>query len=342
MVIKDTRRLSPKAQEALRIRSVQAVLDGKKQVDVAEIFGVTPRSVNSWVKTYRKNGFEKLKARKRGRRRGGSLLPWQAAQIAWAIKDKCPDQLHFPFYLWTRESVAVLIESRFEVRLSKWTAGRYLKRWGFTPQKPLKRAYERNPVAVRKWQETDYPTIHRQAKKEKALIYWGDEMGIRSDHAVGRTYGKRGHTPVIETPGKRFSCNMVSAITNMGHLNFMVFQETFNARVFIEFMRRLIRQSDRKVYLILDNLKVHHSKMAMEWVKAYNDDIGLFFLPAYAPELNPDERLNQDVKSNADNGKRAHDAKQMIKNIRSYLRMRQCQPDIVRNYFLDSPVLYAA
>ena len=342
MVTKDTRRLSPKAQEALRIRAVQAVLDGKKQVEVAKTFGVTPRSVNSWVKTYRKNGFEKLEARKRGRKKGGSLLPWQAAQIARAIKDKCPDQLHFPFYLWTRASVGVLMESRFEVRLSKWTVGRYLKRWGFTPQKPLKRAYERDPIAVRKWLATDYPAIHSQAKKEKALIYWGDEMGMRSDHAVHHTYGERGQIPVIETPGERFSCTMISAITNMGHLNFMVFQENFNAKVYIEFMRRLTKQSNRKVYLILDNLKVHHSKMATEWVKAHNDEISLFFLPANAPELNPDERLNQDVKSNAGNGKMAHDAKKMIKNIRSYLRMRQCHPDIVRNYFLGSPVRYAA
>ncbi len=296
MVTKDARKLTPSAQEALRKRAVQAVLDGQKQVDVAKLFGVSTQSVNNWIKTYREKGFQGLSAQKRGPRSKSSLKPWQAAQIAHTIKDKQPDQMHFPFHLWTRQSVAFLIEYRFGIRLSRWTVGRYLKRWGFTPQKPIKRAYERNPAVVKKWLEADYPAIRKQAQKEKALILWGDEMGMRSDHAVGRTYGRRGQTPAVETPGKRFSCNMVSAISNMGHLQFMVFQDSFDAGVFIEFMRRLVRNNDRKIFLILDNLKVHHSKRASQWVEKHQEHIKLFFLPAYSPELNPDEHLNQDVK----------------------------------------------
>jgi transposase len=342
MNFNDTRKLSPKAQEALRIRAVQAVLDGKTQKEVAQVFGVTARSVNTWVKIYRARGFEGLKTGRQGRPKGGALLPWQAAQIARSIKDKMPDQLHFPFHLWTRESVALLIEDRFDIRLSRWTVGRYLKRWGYTPQKPLKRAYERDPVAVKKWMDEDYPAIHKQARAENALILWGDEMGMRSDHAVGRTYGKRGETPVVKTPGKRFSCNMISAISNMGHLQFMVFDGTFDASVFIEFLRRLIRSNDRKLFLILDNLKVHHSKRAAKWLEKHHEQIELFFLPAYSPELNPDERLNQDVKANADKNRRARDAEELKNNIRGYLRKRQCQPDIVQNYFEDKAVRYAA
>jgi len=338
----DTRRLSPKAQEALRMRAVHAVLDGKKQCEVALFFGVTARSVNTWVKTYRTHGFVGLKSGKRGRPKSGALLPWQAAQIAWTIKDKTPDQLHFSFHLWTRESVAFLIEYRFGIRLSRWTVGRYLKRWGYTPQKPLKRAYERNPVAVKKWMDQQYPAIRKQARAEHALILWGDEMGMRSDHAVGRTYGKRGQTPVMPVSGKRFSCNMISTISNLGHLQFMVFEGSFDAGVFIEFLRRLVRANDRKIYLILDNLRVHHSKRATRWVEKHQGQIQLFFLPAYSPELNPDERLNQDVKANADKQQRAKNAKALMKNIRSYLRKRQCQPDIVQNYFEDPAVRYAA
>jgi transposase len=338
----DARKLAPKAQEALRIRAVRAVLAGKMQSEVAQVFGVTTRSVTRWVKTYRAKGFDGLKSGKRGRPKAGALLPWQAAQIAWTIKDKTPDQLHFSFHLWTRESVALLIENRFDILLSRWTVGRYLKRWGYTPQKPLKRAYERDPAAVKKWIEVEYPAIRKQAHAENALILWGDEMGVRSDHAVGRTYGKRGQKPVVPVSGKRFSCNMISAISNLGHLQFMVFEGSFEAGLFIKFLDRLIRANDRKIYLILDNLRVHHSRRVSRWMERHREQIQFFFLPAYSPELNPDERLNQDVKANADKNQRAKDSEQLKNNIRSYLRKRQCQPDIVQNYFDDPAVRYAA
>lgn len=342
MKTQDARSLSAKAQEALRERAVSAVLSGKSQAEVARTFGVTTVSVNKWMQRYRRHGENALKAARQGRPKSGSLLPWQAAQIARTIKDKQPDQLHFPFHLWTREAVALLIEDRFGIRLSRWTVGRYLKRWGFTPQKPLKRAYERDPVAVSRWLEQEYPSIRRQAKAEKAMIFWGDEMGMRSDHTVGRTYGKRGQTPAVQGPGKRFSCNMISAITRLGHMQFMVFEKTFNALVFLNFLRRLIQNNDRVVYLILDNHRVHHSKKVAQWAEKHQEEIRLFFLPSYSPELNPDERLNQDVKANAVGRKRASDKKQMMKNVRGYLKKRQCQPDIVQNYFADEPVRYAA
>jgi transposase len=146
----------------------------------------------------------------------GKLLPWQAAQIAKTVTDHHPEQLKLPFYLWTREAVALLIKRRFGVQVSVWTVGRYLKRWGFTPQKPARRAWEQNPDQVRQWLEQEYPSIRRQAQREKAQTYWGDEMGLRSDNAVGRSYGLKGQTPVILATGKRCGCNMVSAITNQG------------------------------------------------------------------------------------------------------------------------------
>jgi hypothetical protein len=166
---------------------------------------------------------------------------------------KRPEQLRLPFYLWTREAVGQLIEKRFGIVVSIWTIGRYLKRWGFTPQKPVRRALERNPAQVRYWLKAKYPAIGRQAKAAGARIYWGDEMGLRSDHAVGRSYGLRGQKPVIPVTGNRFGCNMVSAITNQGHLNFMVFEEKFTSDVFIEFLGRLVKHNaGRRVFLIVD------------------------------------------------------------------------------------------
>lgn len=342
MKIQDARSLPGVAQADLRKKAIQSVLNGVKQIDVAKILGVTRQAVGKWVSVYRRGGEKALKERRRGRPRGGSLLPWQAAQIAKAVVDRPPEQLKLPFYLWTREAVSQLIEKRFGIRISVWTVGRYLSRWNFTPQKPIRRAFERDPEAVRQWLEKDYPAIRRQAKNEKAGIFWGDEMGLRSDHCAGRSFGKRGQTPVIPGTGKRFRCNMISAITNKGRLNFMIFRQRFSAEVFIEFASRLIRQTGQKVFLIVDGHPVHRSGEVDEWVSAHRKQIRLFFLPGYSPELNPDELLNQDAKTNAVGRKRPHTLIEMISNLRSFLWSRQRTPYIVKNYFHAETVQYAA
>ncbi len=338
----DARSISPSAQEHLRRLAVKAVIQGTQQKEVAQMFGVTRHTVCRWVKAYRHQGQEGLKAKKKGRPAGGKLLPWQAAQIAKTVVDHHPEQLKLPFYLWTREAVALLIKRRFGLQLSVWTVGRYLKRWGFTPQKPARRAWEQNPEQVRHWLEKEYPSIRRQAQKEKAQIYWGDEMGLRSDHAVGRSYGRKGQTPVIPATGQRFGCHMISAITNQGRLNFMVFKERFTAQVFLEFLRRLLRQSNRRVYLIVDRHPVHRSRRVQNWVQENKERLRLVFLPSYSPELNPDELLNQDVKSNALGRQRPGNQTELMGKVRSYLRSRQCKPDIVANFFQGKHVRYAA
>ena len=338
----DARSISPSAQEHLRRMAVKAVMEGAKQIEVAKMLGVARHTICRWVKAYRRQGQDALKARKKGRPAGGKLLPWQAAQIAKAVMDHYPEQLKLPFFLWTREAVALLIKRRFGVQLSVWTVGRYLKRWGFTPQKPARRAWEQNPAQVRQWLEKEYPSIRRQAQKDQAQIYWGDEMGLRSDHAVGRSYGLKGQTPVILATGQRFGCNMISAITNQGRLNFMVFKERFTAQVFLEFLRRLLRQSARRIYLIIDRHPVHRSRRVLNWVKENEARMRLVFLPSYSPELNPDELLNQDVKSNALGRQRPGNQTQLMGKVRSYLRSRQCKPDIVANFFQGKQVRYAA
>lgn len=342
MGTKDFRSLSSEAQEELRSRAVKAVLNGKTRVGAALIFGVTRESVGAWVKRYEEDGRKGIEARRRGRPRGGSLLPWQAAQVVRIVRDKRPDQLKLPFYLWTREAVAQLIGKKFGISLSVWTVGRYLARWGFTPQKPVRRAFEQDGEAVRQWLEEKYPAIRTQAKREKAEIYWGDEMGLRSDHAAGRSYGLRGQTPVVPGTGRRFGCNMISAITNRGRLNFMVFKERFRVDVFLDFLKRLVRQARRKVFLIVDGHPVHRAAKAKRWLKENERRIRLFYLPGYSPELNPDEVLNQDVKSNAVGRKRASYQDELIANVRGYLRSRQKKPHVVKNYFKEEHVRYAA
>jgi transposase len=342
MSIKDARSLPPIAQEDLRRKAVRAVADGMTQEEAGKLFGVTRQAIIQWLKKYREGGERALRARRRGRPKRGSLEPWQAAQIVRAIEDRCPDQLKLPFFLWTREAVCALMAKRFGIRLSVWTVGRYLAQWGFTPQKPIRRAFEQDEEKVRRWLEVDYPEIRKSAKGKKAEIYWGDEMGMRSDHACGRSYGRRGETPVILGTGQRFGCSMISAITNRGQIYFMVFKRRFRAEVFLDFLRRLVRQVGRRVYLILDQHPVHKAERVKKWLQKHQDSIQVFHLPSYSPELNPDEYLNQDVKSNAVGRCRPQTQNEMVHGIRRYLRSRQRQPHLVRKYFEAKSVSYAA
>ena len=300
MVDRDARSLPQAAQEELRRRAVRLVGRGKTQVEVAETLGVRRQAVGRWVRAHRLRGDQALAAGKRGRRPGEktALTASQQAQVAKAIREKNPDQLRLPGFLWTKALVCELIERRFGVRVAEKTAGRYLRSWGFSPQKPARRALEQNPEMVARWLDERYPAIEQRARREKSLILWADEMGLRSDHTAGRSWSQVGRTPVIEGTGQRFGANVISAISNKGHLQFRVFKEKFVAAVFIDFLGRLLRQSKgQKIILILDGHPVHRSRKVKLWVEEHAEQIQLQFLPGYAPELNPTELLNQDVKT---------------------------------------------
>jgi hypothetical protein len=258
------------------------------------------------------------------------------------ILGRCPDQLRLPFALWTREAVQQLLSRRFGLQVSVWTVGRYLRAWGLTPQKPVRRAYEQDPAAVERWREEEYPAIRAQARQAKAQIHWLDEMGLRSDHQAGRSWGRRGQTPVVPGTGQRFRCNMISAITNRGQLAFMVFGQRFTAGVFLNFLRRLRRLAKRKIYLIADRHPVHKAAAVQGWLAKHRRQVRLFWLPPYSPELNPDELLNQDVKTNALGRVRPRDEQELMGNVRSYLRITQGHPGAVRGYFRERHVQYAA
>lgn len=342
---RDARSLPSAAQEEKRRIAVHAVLKrGMSKSQAADLVGVTPQAVRNWLKAHAKGGTSALAARKRGRRQGEkrSLSSEQAAVIADLVRDHCPDQLKLPFYLWTRAAVAKLIEERFGIVISEKTAGRYLKEWGFTAQKPARRAYQQDPEAVDRWLKEEYPAIQAEATREKAQIHWLDESGMRSDHTVGTSFSPRGKTPVVKVTGKRFGCSMISAITNQGKLAFMIYRERFTSQMLIKFMRRLLRQNAGKIFLILDNHPVHRSKAVKEWVEARAERLKIYYLPGYSPELNPDELVNQDVKSNAVGRNRVREVKQLVANVRTFLKERKRRPDLVRRYFLGQHVAYAS
>lgn len=342
MKTQDARRLSPAAQEALRRRVVAAVQVGMKQVEAARTFGVSRQSIHTWRRRFRARGARGLASGRRGRPRQPRLAPYQAAITVRVITDRCPDQLKLPFALWTREAVRDFLRRRFGIVVSVWTVGRYLRGWGFTPQKPLRRAFEQDPEAVRRWLAEEYPRIRGQARREGAEIHWGDEMGLRADHQAGRTWGRRGQTPVVPGTGQRFGCNMISTVTNRGRMAFMVFRERFTVAVFLRFLRRLRRHLRRPAFLIVDRHPVHKARGVARWVAGQRRALRVFFLPVCSPELNPDELLNQDVKGNAVGRQRPHDRQELLDTVRAYLRSTQRRPDIVRRYFEEEHVRYAA
>lgn len=341
----DARFLHPVSQRDLRQKSVDLFLSGVSKINISKQLSVSRQSVYKWLKAYEEHGEEGILIDKRGRPKGTQMKPWQCAQIVYLLRNHNPDELSLPFFLWTRDSVGLLILQKFGIKLSKWTVGRYLANWGFSSQKPARRAIEQNPKAIKKWFEIEYPSIQKLAKKEKATVHWGDEMGLRSDHNAGRTYGLIGKTPVVRRSGNRFSCNMISTITNLGKLSFMIFHENFTSEVFLRFLKRLIQQASkqesRKVFLIVDRHRAHRSKQVQEWLKNNEKAIRIFYLPSYCPELNPDEFLNQDVKTHLGK-KQIKNKAEMIKNLNSHLRMRQKQPVVIQNFIRGCYSKYAA
>jgi transposase len=346
----DARRLSPDAQEDLRRRVVYAVrVDGMSAAQAARTFGVCRQSVSAWGRRVESDGVRALSAQKRGPKIGVNRLLGDASTergIVRSIRGGCPDQMLLPFALWSRAAVMALIKKRSGRSISLSTAGRYLRRWGFTPQKPMRRAYERDPAAVAAWLKEQYPAIRKRAKDENALILWGDEMGLRSDDQIGRSYAPRGQTPVVNATGKRFGCNMISAISNLGQLWFMVFAGKLDAKLFIAFLARLLRvRADRKLFLIVDSHPAHKAAKVTRWLDEKPDErsgrLTLFFLPGYSPELNPDECLNQDTKQAMRKTRPRHQC-ELIDNVRSHLRRRQKQPQVVKRFFQEHHVRYAA
>ncbi|MGL4825476.1 MAG: IS630 family transposase [Alphaproteobacteria bacterium] len=339
----DTRKESQKGQDGIRRKAVGAVLGGMSQSEAARVFGVSRTSLWTWVKAYRAEGEKALTSKKRGRKKAGALTAVQAASIRKSVIGKNPGQLRLPGFLWTRDLIGSLILRRFGVKVSRWTVGRYLQAWGMTVQKPAKRALEQNPAQVRYWLDTKYPAIARTAKEQDAEILWGDEMGLRSDHQSGTTWGAKGKTPIVHKSGKRFSCNMLSAISNRGKLSFMVFAEKFTSAVFITFLERLAKHNaGRKIFLIVDRHRVHTSNKVMIWLSEQKEQIiTLFYLPAYSPELNPDELLNNAAKGTLSSKIRAQNKEELQSKLRSYLRSTQRRPERVKNFFKGKHVAYA-
>jgi len=338
---RDGRQLDHKTLSELRRRGVAAVQEGQSPSQVAAALGVQRVTVYNWLALYRQGGWDALEAKKRGGRRpkvGAKALRW----IYDTVTMKNPLQLKFTFALWTSKMIAELIRRKFGISLSKASVCRLLNQMGLSPQRPLWRAYQQRAEDVQRWLDEEYPRIRRLARREKATIYFGDEAGVRSDHHAGTTWGVRGKTPVVSSTGARFGMNMISAVSAQGEFRFMTVKGRVNARVFIQYLRRLLHNAARPVFLIVDRHPSHRAKMVAKFVEAQKGRLRLFFLPPYSPELNPDECVWNDLKNNTV-GRQAHATAESLKSqVIGFMQLLAKTPGRVQGYFNNETTRYAA
>jgi transposase len=341
----DSRRLPVAVLNERRRRAVMLRLSGMTLEQVCTLAELSRATVVAAVKAYHRGGWGAVPAQlHRGPRtgQGGILNEEQQQAIQHLIHAHTPDELGLPLALWSRPAVSALIEKQYGITLPVRTVGSYLQRWGFTPQRPLDRAYEQDPVAVRTWLGKEYPAIAQRARAEGGEIYWGDETGLRSDDVRGRSYARRGDTPVVRPCHQREKVGLLSAVTNRGTVRWMILKQAMNPVLLIEFLRRLVRDAQRKVFLILDNLPAHHAPPVVTWLQQHRDHIEVFYLPSYSPELNPDEMLNADLKQAITKQAPARRKGELKKAVIRHLRKIAKSPKRVQQYFQHRLVKYAA
>jgi transposase len=343
MKTEDGRFLTTAAREERRKIIVRMKKSGATYKEIQEVTGACYSSIWNASKRFKKSGSAGLREKYRGNKTGDGrrLTADQENLIQRKIIDKHPDQLKLDFALWTRGAVQQLILQETKIDLPIRTVGDYLQRWGFTPQKPAKFAYERKTEKVQEWLNVQFPEIKRRAKLDNADVYWGDETGLRASDVRGRGYAPRGKTPVVEATAKYVNLSMVSAITNTGKVHWMIVDGTVDGERFLDFIQRLVKNSSRKVFLILDNLRVHHCKPVKEWVAINQDKIELFFLPAYSPDLNPDEHLNADVKYGVGSKTPVKTKNNLLAAIDDHMLMLDRTPERIVKYFNDPAINYA-
>jgi len=342
----DARKATTQQQQEKRNIAIKLIEKGLAIKEIAEIVGVHPSRVYDWRAKYKKNGEKGIAIGQRGRKAGTNktLSTQQEQQIIRQLIDKTPEQLQFKFALWTREAVRALIQSELDIDMPISTVGHYLKKWQFTSKKPIKRAYERKDEKTKEWLEVEYPEIRKLAKDDNADIWWADETACISLPTNLKGYAPIGskNKPILTHPARKFKINMISAITNTGKTMFALYDESINIERFIDFMQKVIDSSKKKVYLIVDNLGVHHAKLVKAWIEEHEKQIAIFYLPPYSPEYNPDEYLNQDYKRNANKHRIPLNQKELRENTLSYMNTLQKDSHKVANFFQHPSIQYAA
>jgi len=340
----DARTLKDEALHERRRQVIRLHKRGGKPGQITQVTELSGTAVKKIIRLYEEGGAAGLKPGRRGRRTGDkrSLSEEQELRLQRLICDKRPEQLKMDFALWNRGAIRQLIEQECGISMPIRTVGHYLKRWGFTPQKPIRRAYEQRPEAVKQWLNEQYPDIAKRARTEGGEIHWGDETGLVNTDVRGRGFAPKGKTPVTYAPGTRQRLSMIATVTNKGCARWQIIDGNFNSDRLIEFLELLIKDAGKKVFLILDNLRVHHSKPVKAWLEENKEKIECFYLPSYSPELNPEERLNSDLKQAIGSKVPVRTKEKLHAAVDDHMLMLQNNPERVASYFQDPYVKYAA
>jgi transposase len=340
----DARQLSDEVLEALRLRALRGCELGFTETAVADLLGVARETVSRWWSAYADGGLDALPQDRSGRPIGSgrSLSDEQASHIQRLLDANSPEDVGVASPLWSRRAVGDLIHKEFGIELAVRTVGDYLKRWGYTAKKPGRHSKDQDPEEVRQWVEETYPAIEKRAGEEGADIYWCDETGRQADQQPGYGYARKGEPATMEVPNSHIRVSQISAISNEGDVRFMTYTTTMTAALFIVFLKRLLRGASRKIFLIVDRLKAHDAKAVEAWVAEHQDQLELFYLPRYAPERNPDEYLNNDLKGGVNAAGLPENKTDLRGHMQAFMHRLVHLPERVRSYFQHPAVQYAA
>jgi len=335
----DGRSLDHATLEHLRILAVQRVLAGERPSAVAKSLGFYRTSIYKWLRAHKKGGEKQLQSHK-SPGPAPKLTKQQCQRVRRWIIGRDPRQYGFDFGLWTRQIVVTMIAERFGVTYTLPGVGFLLTRLGITPQKPLRRAYERDERAVLEWKETTYPQLRQRAQERGADIFFLDECGVRSDSPLGRSYGLRGKTPVVKTSGQRQQVNAISAVNSKGAFWFKIYTGMLNAFIFMLFLKDFMKRRYRPVFLVVDGLPAHKAKSVAKYVQSTEGRLELHFLPPYAPDLNPDEFVWSHLKTNGTSKKPLRKNESLKRRAAEDLTKIKHDKKLVRSFFQAESVSY--
>jgi transposase len=344
IALPDARELSDEVLEALRLRALRGCEMDFSEAEIAQLLGVRPETVCRWWTAYVQGGLDALPQDRTGRPLGSgrALSDEQGEHIQRLLRTHSPEELGIPAPLWSRRAVGDLIRKEFGISLAVRTVGNYLERWGFTAKRPSRHARDQDPEEVRQWLEETYPAIEERAEQEEAEIHWCDEVGVAADEHPAVGYAPRGEPAKREVPDRHTRANQISTITNTGQVRFMTYPGTMTAAVFLVFLGRLLRGTTGKVFLIVDRLRAHKTPEVLQWLERHRERIEVFWLPRYAPELNADEYLNNDLKGSVNAEGLPHNKQEVRSHIQHFMRKLLHLPQRVMNYFRHPSVQYAS
>jgi transposase len=338
---RDGRSFDHRTLEAIRLMAVERVREGEPASSVIASYGFSRTTIYKWIKAAATPGVGvKALLSRPATGRPRTLSPRQEQQVFRWINGRDPRQYGLDFGLWTRSTVASLIERKFSICLGVTAVGELLAKLGLTPQKPLQRAYQRDPEAIEKWQRETFPAIARQAKASGGEVYFWDESGFRADTVHGTTWGVKGQTPVVERPGQRQSISAASAVNSKGAFWYCTYHGSLDAALFVDLLRRMMRHRTKPVHLVVDGLPAHKTTLVKAYVASTNGLLTLHFLPGYAPELNPDELVWSHVKRTGVARAPLRKGEKLRDKIEAQLAAIKRAPRLIRSFFKTPTVAY--